>query len=538
MPDNTWKPVVGLIMNYSTNTSINMSTLSNVGQHSKVKAALLAFFVLLYNYFFWEEKFGINLFIFSLLLLSAALYTRTGDRPRRNAWIAVGFTLVSAAMVVWHNSDVSKLAHLVSFFLTVGFLHETRLRSVLYATWYAGRTTWETGLRGLPLLGRGLATAVPGAAVLKLAPRRLKLLTVPSAFFSVFFLIFSVANPVFADLGARLANAIGEALEMLFTGFSPVRLLFVLLGVYLVAVVLYQWDIPGVYDREKGENDTITRSRLRRKLASLTGMIALKNERQAALLLMVSVNVLLLVVNVIDVRWLWFNFDPKQAGNLAKLVHEGTYMLILSILLSMALLIYYFRNNQNFYAGNGPMKIAAYVWLLQNAVLSVSVLVRCSYYIGEYGLAYKRIGVIIFLGLVFYGLFTLYRKIGGQKSFYYLLRTNTWAAYTVLIGLSLVDWDGLIVSHNLAHPNVRSGEIDAPFLLTRSDNTLPLLDAHRNKLEGYPINYSYYRGGNSTEHLNRRITDFMHDYESTSWLSWNYADYKTYRYFSQKQAGR
>ncbi len=513
---------------------MKINTMQNFNRNSTIKPALLAFFTLLYNYFFWEEKFGINLFIFSLLLLSAALFTDTVSKLRRNAWIAIGFTLVSAAMVVWHNSDVSKLAHLVSFFITVGFLHETRLRSVLYAGWYACRTTWETGMQGLPLLGRGLATVVPGATVLKLAPRRLKLLTVPGAFFSVFFLIFSVANPIFADMGAQVIEAIGRALEVLFTSFSVVRLLFVLLGVYLIAVVLYKWEVPGVYDREKAESDTITRSRLRQKLAALSGMIALKNERQAALLLMVSVNVLLLVVNVIDVRWLWFSFDPKQAGNLAKLVHEGTYMLILSILLSMGILIYYFRNNQNFYAGNGLMKAAAYVWLLQNAVLSVSVLIRCSYYIGEYGLAYKRIGVIIFLGLVFYGLFTLYRKISAKKSFYYLLRTNTWAAYTVLIGLSLVDWDVLIVEHNLTHPNMRSGEIDAPFLLTRSDKTLPLLDANRRKLEGYPISYSYYRGGNSTEHLNRRIVDFMHEYESHSWLSWNYADYQTYQYFKQK----
>jgi hypothetical protein len=41
-------------------------------------------------------------------------------------------------------------------------------------------------------------------------------------------------------------------------------------------------------------------------------MIALKSERQAALLLVVSVIVLLLVVNAIDVRLLWFKFDPGR----------------------------------------------------------------------------------------------------------------------------------------------------------------------------------------------------------------------------------
>jgi hypothetical protein len=267
-------------------------------------------------------------------------------------------------------------------------------------------------------------------------------------------------------------------------------------------------------------------------------MIALKNERQAALLLVISVNVLLLVVNAIDVQWLWFNFDPRQAGNLTKLVHEGTYMLILSILLSMGILIYYFRSNQNFYPKNGLLKGAAYLWLVQNAVLSVSVLIRCGYYISEYGLAYKRMGVIIFLGLVFFGLFTLYRKISGQKSFYYLLRTNAWAAYGMLIGLSLVNWDVLIVSHNLDPRHVHSGILDTRFLLTRSDKTLPLLDAQREKLKG-SSGFNYYGDSSSEpldniEHLDRRIADFLRTYESHTWLSWNYTDYRTYQYFKQK----
>jgi hypothetical protein len=244
---------------------------------------------------------------------------------------------------------------------------------------------------------------------------------------------------------------------------------------------------------------------------------------------------LLVVVNVIDVRWLWFNFDPRQAGNLTKLVHEGTYMLILSILLSMGILIYYFRSNQNFYPKNGLLKAAAYLWLVQNAVLSVSVLIRCGYYISEYGLAYKRIGVVIFLGLVFFGLFTLYRKISGQKSFYYLLRTNAWAAYAMLIGLSTVNWDVLIVRHNLDPEHVHSGILDTRFLLSRSDKTLILLDGHRERLKassGYTND-----NGSNTEHLDRRIADFIDTYESHTWLSWNYADHRTYQYFRHKSSG-
>ena len=64
------------------------------------------------------------------------------------------------------------------------------------------------------------------------------------------------------------------------------------------------------------------------------------------------VNVLLLVVNIIDINWLWIDFNPKSIDNLSQLVHEGTYVLIFSILLSMAIIEYFFRGNINFYKKN------------------------------------------------------------------------------------------------------------------------------------------------------------------------------------------
>jgi hypothetical protein len=499
---------------------------------SRLKLSLLVVFTLLYNYFFWEEKEGINLLLFSLLLLMAAIYQNPLMLLKKNVWVALAFTVTTALMVVLHNSCVSQLAHIISFFITVGFLHEARFRSVLYAGKYALQTALLTVGRGIPMLGRGLASLTPQLKVFGFAPRWLKLMMVPGAFFSVFFLIFSIANPIFAQLTGHLAGYIADGLEWLVTGISFTRLFFILPGLYLVAVVLYSWDNQKVYEEELEHSDTVTRRKVRRRGIRL-GTIALRNERQAALVLIFSVNILLLVINVIDVRWLWLNFDPKTAGNLATLVHEGTYMLILSILLSMGILIYYFRKNLNFYPENRLLKNAAYLWLVQNVILSVSVLIRCYHYINGYGLAYKRIGVIIFLGLVFFGLYTLYRKISRQQSFFYLLRTNTWAAWTVLAGLSLVNWDVLIVEYNLKHPNISSGEIDAHFLLTRSDKTLPVLDANRSKLKA-DGGYSRH-GGNSDEHLNRRIIDFMREYESYSWLSWNYADHKTYKYLRESR---
>ncbi len=88
-------------------------------------------------------------------------------------------------------------------------------------------------------------------------------------------------------------------------------------------------------------------------------------------------------------------------------------------------------------------------------------------------MAYKRIGVIVFLLLVLVGLVTLFLKVRDRKSFFYLARLNTWALFITVVGLACVDWDTFIVRHNLHHQN--KGEIDIDNYLSMSDKVLPLL---------------------------------------------------------------
>ena len=72
------------------------------------------------------------------------------------------------------------------------------------------------------------------------------------------------------------------------------------------------------------------------------------------------------------------------------------------------------------------------LWVVQNFILGISVFLRNYHYISFHGLAYKRIGVIVFLVLVLIGLVTLFVKLRERKSFFYLVRVNGWAAFAVL----------------------------------------------------------------------------------------------------------
>ena len=239
--------------------------------------------------------------------------------------------------------------------------------------------------------------------------------------------------------------------------------------------------------------------------------------------MIILVNILVIIENIIDINWIWFGFDYETSKNLSQLVHEGTYLLILSILLSIGILLYYFRGNQNFYIKNKILKYGAYLWIIQNVIMSISVALRNLHYINYYGLSHKRIGVLIFLLLVLGGLILLYIKIRNKKSAYYLLRLNSWNIYFIMIFISLFNWDILIAKYNVRH-NYQS-PVDMFYLFSLSDNGLPII---HNNWENIISGNEEYRWA---YFLNTRIRTFMEKEANSTWQSWNYADHKTYMYF-------
>ncbi len=151
------------------------------------------------------------------------------------------------------------------------------------------------------------------------------------------------------------------------------------------------------------------------KMAS--GTMALKNENTTGIISLVLLNVLLLGVNIVDVNFLWLNFQYKVGEPVYRMVHNGTELLIASIVLAMAILLCFFKGNLNFYKRNKWLKYGAYAWIVQNAMLVCSVfLLRDYYYILKHGLAYKRIGVLFFLLMVLVGLLTVFLKNLAQTN--------------------------------------------------------------------------------------------------------------------------
>ncbi len=510
----------------------------------KLRFPFVILSLVIYNFFFWNDKFGINLPLFTTLLLAFQLVLNPVSILSNRVRITLAGTLLSGVMVVLFNSFSSKFAHVTSFFLTTVFIHHFELRSILYAI----PTFVFDHIYVQSFLLKGLGRVSGQSKNARKLWRYFKLIVIPAIVLGVFYVLYAIANPKFKSLVYKLTVNFFDWVENFIGYLSFSRIVFLLLGLFLITGAIYYSAKKFFSNVESEFDDPLVRKRLTRfkvKISNSLGesktlpgfshfkMNALKNELRIAIILITAVNVMLLVVNVVDINWVWINFLPDPGFNLSQFVHEGTYILIMSILLSIAILLYFFRQNLNFYSKNKWLKILGIIWMIQNLLLVISVALRNFHYINYHGLAYKRIGVFIFLALTVFGIITVLIKVLKVKSAYYLFRINGWSAYIMLILMAFMNWDVIIARHNLNHKY--PANIDVQFLMTLSDKTLPLMFENKMELKKEVLYYYYNDESKWLEYENElewRKQKFTERQSDFSFLSWNWQDQKVKKYFT------
>lgn len=502
---------------------------------------LLPLGVVLFDVLFWREGRGLNMLIFTVFIIGAQLLMLPRHAAARRSGyfrLMVAGSLFSGAMMAVYGSGVAALACLASVLMLLGYVNQPHLKLVVYALLTAINSLAQAWLRVLRTV-RPPQHAGQGARRGWFYGR---LFLVPLVILGAFHLLFAVANPRYEAFSSQALATLGEWLLLLLPDISLGHLLFLGLGFVLTAGVVVAVPVYVFADYESQFGEFIRRQRDR--VASFgvrrpdfswktTRALDLRKEYLAAVAVFALVNLLLLVVNAIDVNWLWFGFEPAHGFDLAQFVHEGTYVLIFSILLAMGIVLWYFRRNLNFYQPGLPwLRWGATVWVAQNAVLAVSVGLRNYYYILHSGLAYKRIGVCFFLLLTFFGLVTVLLKIWQRRSAYSLVRLNSLATYVVLLLLAAGNWEIWIAEYNL---QPRFASIDISFLLEMPGRVLPTLVARRSVLDAVPQLTSRDEHGNVVTlpaaaaqlQLNVAVANWQaYAAAHSDWQSFTYADWQ------------
>ncbi len=509
---------------------MNDLTTSTTAKKRTVAITLLLV-AIIFDRLFWHQGIGINLALFASLVLAITVYDHGWNAlsvPAR--WSGLGL-LISSTMFVVYGSIIAGFATFASLFVLVAFAHAPELRAVSTAI-----AQWCANIIATPIgLVTSLGGALPGTPAMRKSWRWTRLVLLPLVIVVIYFQLYRGGNSKFNAMTAGFLDQLSDAFSRFFANVFTPHTLFFLFGLFLSAALVIRSVGPLLINYESVFRNVLQRIRAKRPhwLAPLN-MGALDRERRMGVVLLVMVNLLLLVVNAIDIHWIWFGFTVEPGMSLKEFVHEGTWLLIVSILLSMAILFRLFRGNLNFHPKNRVLLLLAFAWLAQNFILGISVFLRNYHYIAFHGLAYLRIGVIVFLILMLVGLITLFVKIHARKTFFYIIRVNGWAAFAMMIALSTMDWDSAIVRFNLHHWN--QGQIDVDNYLAMSDKVLPLLyddiGRVREQMAKHRENdvrwVEHLDPAGFDDDLDRMRERFLDRYRERRWQSWTWADQCTY----------
>ena len=308
---------------------------------------------LAFDHLFWDLELGLNLLLFITLITVLLLQRYTWIGLSITARMVLGGALLAGTMVYVHHSSIAMGMAMIALGIGSALAQEARLRSLFFvvAHWFVNVIMVPWGVVGR-VDDLALSRGVP-----RTGWRWVKVGVLPLLLVLLFTQLYRAGNPKFDHLTAGFMDGLwevfGEVLERIFTPHT----FFFLLALVICAALIHRFAPQVVVQLEQHWTDALVRTRTRRPhWLAPRAMDPLERERRMGVILLVAVNALLIVVNVIDINWVWFGFTVPVGFSLKQFVHEGTWLLIVSILLSMVLLMYLFRGNQDFYSRNTWLK--------------------------------------------------------------------------------------------------------------------------------------------------------------------------------------
>jgi hypothetical protein len=504
----------------------NNKTKLNMKKKLEILIVVISAFIL--SVFFHRQSLGINLLITELILFLVLTFTRQIKFQGKNQITCYTGFLITSLFTVLTNSIFSIIINFLALFILIGIIIYPDAKSLINSFALSFLNLFNSQIRFLKELSD---SKYKGQSILSYLWRS-RIFIIPLFIIIIFIVIYRLSNPIFDKLVISANRILQERFISVFKDFD---LLFVI--TFLISLIISNYIFLRTSNQNIIKNDFFSNDfqiRIKKNSHNNFKFNGLKNEYKAGVFLLIILNLILLIINIIDIKWVWFNFT-WNGQYLKQFVHEGTYLLILSIIISIILVLFIFRGNLNFYTKNKLLKNLSYCWLAQNAILTISVAIRNFRYINYFALAYKRIGVIIFLVLTLYGLYTVFIKVHYNKTSFYLFKSNAFVLYIILIISSSINWDTLIAKYNFKHSDKSFLHLD--FLSTLSDKSLPYLDKSFQELlqidkiqkEKFPFEEKFMSPEEYHHIIEKRKIDFINKWKSKNFLSWNLPEYLAFK---------
>ncbi|TDE16768.1 DUF4153 domain-containing protein [Dyadobacter psychrotolerans] len=452
---------------------------------STYRTCILWFFlVILHTWLFFEYDLGLNGFIFSSVTIGLITWFHKLHKEK-NWLLGAGAHLVIAFAVFWHGSDEATAMYHFSFFLLAGFVFS--IPSGLPVTFLNGLIA-SLGGGFIAKLANFIKEDYSNSVFLpKSAFKKAYLYVAPITVTLLFYLFYSAANP---DFWLNIALPDFE----LNLGW----LLYTFVGFVLLCPLFFPWGLTTFTAWETSLPNELKRIRSKPLNSDKLG---LKNENKQGVIMFAMLNTLILLFLSFNILQIFIPSLSTANRNHSEQVHQGFETLVMSIIIAILLIMFYFRGNQNFYDKRTRLVQLATVWIFLNGLLALFTCYKNILYVEDFGLTYKRIWVFIGMLLTGIGLVLTLKKIKYLKTNLYLIRQNSWVLYFVLTSYVVVDWDRLITWYN---PNfaqeldmnyiISLGRSKTPYLNELVKKNDPRVEAYKDKIQTMTLSVNYGAG--------------------------------------------
>ena len=395
-----------------------------------IKSVLSA---LVFSLLFYSKSFGVNLFLISILVV---VLVSTIRKQKSISWGYALAYMVTAVFVFLNPSGFTIFVHFMTFMVFVG--KSISRKSSIYLTWFLGCVNLIIASVANYMQNQENEQDQEKKEQKEISTKlfnRLKGGLAALALLFIFGMLYRNANPVFGNIIAQINLDFISVPWLFFTVLGYIIFLHLLRPYY--AQELIDFDLAQTNELKKPTQIILIGEKKK-----------LEGEHTLGSIVFIALNLLLLFFLSTDIIYL---FQKAEISNsdYSNAVHQGVYALMFSIVCAIALILYFFRGNLNFFQGNKRIKSLTYVWIGLNVMLVAFTAFKNYTYIEALGLTYKRIGVFVYLLLTLTGLVTAYIKVAQLKNFVYLVRTNLATVFAFLIMSSAIPWDRTITWFNL-----------------------------------------------------------------------------------------
>ncbi|MGU3377251.1 DUF4153 domain-containing protein [Chryseobacterium sp. M5A1_1a] len=385
-----------------------------------------ALFVIL----FYDQDLGLNLGILGILYAVLTFFKTAEKNKTRTFHVLTITSILSSIAFAWYGDFPSFLA-VVSSLLLLAYKSKNRKMKILLL---------------IPVFIVNCCTSIcrifsfdqwlPKKNVPGLWQKIMAFALIPLLLLSIFFAIYSAGSDHFAalftdyELDINLWQVFCLSVLGFFIAFNYWN--------YAVEKLIYK-------NNHFLDNDFKKEVQVPKATYSFLDLDA---ERISGIVSFFSLNILLIFF-IVTYNYEQFYEVSKTPIQLSEETHERVNAVIMSIIMAILVIMFYFKSGFNFDAKAGLMKVLAKIWIFLNAVLIVSAAVKNYEYIVNYALTYKRLGVFAFLLLSLIGLALTFIKIQKRKRNAFLFNTMVWCFYVTILVCSYINWGGFITSQNM-----------------------------------------------------------------------------------------